>query len=82
VICPSGQADEAAAIFVQAGQWSTVELELAAWSDIVSQLEHAEPLGDLPMTVLTAGTGGFDEHRLHAELAALSSGGSHTSVAG
>lgn len=78
---PERQADEAAAIFVQAGQWLTVELELAAWSDIASQLEHAEPLGDLPLTVLTAGTGGLDEHQLHAELAALSSRGSHKSVA-
>ena len=78
---PERQADEAAAIFVQAGQWSTVELELAAWSGIATQLQHAEPLGDLPLTVLTAGTGSPDEHQLHAELAALSSRGSHTSVA-
>jgi sirohydrochlorin ferrochelatase len=78
---PERQADEAAAIFVQAGQWSTVQLELAAWSDIASQLEHVEPLGDLPLIVLTAGTGSVDEHQLHAELAALSSRGSHRSVA-
>ena len=65
---PERQADEAAAIFVQPGQWSTVQLELAAWGDIASQLEHAEPLGDLPLTVLTAGTGSLDGwHQLHEE---------------
>jgi pimeloyl-ACP methyl ester carboxylesterase len=78
---PDRQADEAAAIFVQGGQWSTVQLELAAWSDIASQLEQAKPLGDLPLTVLTAETGNLEEHQLHGELAALSSNGSHTSVA-
>ena len=54
---PERQADEAGAIFVQPGQWSTVQHEIAAWSDIASQLESAKPLGDLPLTVLTAGTG-------------------------
>ncbi len=79
---PERQVDEAAALFVQPGQWSAVELELAAWSDIATQLEHAQPLGDLPLTVLTAGTGSLDGwHQLHEELAALSSRGSHTSVA-
>jgi pimeloyl-ACP methyl ester carboxylesterase len=78
---PERQADEAAAVFVQAGQWSTVQLELAAWSDIASQLEQAKPVGDLPLTVLTAGTSSVAEHQLHGELAALSSNGSHTSIA-
>ena len=78
---PERQADEAAAIFVQPGQWSTVQLELAAWRDIATQLERAQPLGDLPLTVLSAGTGSLDEQQLHEELAALSSRGSHTSVA-
>jgi pimeloyl-ACP methyl ester carboxylesterase len=78
---PDRQADEAAAIFVQPGQWSAVERELAAWSDIAAHLEDAEPVGDLPLTVLSAGTGSPEEHQLHAELAALSSRGSHTSVA-
>jgi pimeloyl-ACP methyl ester carboxylesterase len=78
---PERQADEAAAVFVQPGQWSAVQLELAAWSDIATQLEHAQPLGDLPLTVLSAGTGSLEEQQLHAELAALSSRGSHTSVA-
>jgi pimeloyl-ACP methyl ester carboxylesterase len=77
---PERQADEASALFVQPGQWSAVELELAAFSDIAFQLEHAHPLGDLPLTVLTAGTGSFEEHQLHEELAALSSRGSHTNV--
>jgi pimeloyl-ACP methyl ester carboxylesterase len=77
---PERQADEAAAIFVQPGQWSTVELELAAWSDIASRLEQAEPLGDLPLTVISAGTGGPDEHQLHAQVAGLSSRGSHQSL--
>jgi pimeloyl-ACP methyl ester carboxylesterase len=78
---PKRQAEEAAAIFVRPGQWSAVEHELSAWGDIASQLEHAEPLGDLPLTVLTAGTTSPEEHRLHQEIAALSSRGSHTSVA-
>jgi pimeloyl-ACP methyl ester carboxylesterase len=79
---PERQAKESAALFVQPGQWSSVEGELAAWNDIKSQLEHAEPLGDLPLTVLTAGTGSLDGwHQLHEELAALSSRGSHKSVA-
>ena len=78
---PERQANEAAAIFVQPGQWSAVELELAAWSDMATQLEHAKPLGDLPLTVLSAGTGSLEEQQLHGELAALSSRGSHTSVA-
>ena len=79
---PERQANEAAALFVRPGQWSAVQLELAAWSDIASQLEDAEPLGDLPLTVLTAGTGSHDGwYQLHEELAALSSRGSHTSVA-
>ena len=79
---PERQADEASALFVQPGQWSTVELELAAWSDIASQLEQAKTLGDLPLTVLTAGTGSLDGwHQLHEELAAMSSRGSHTTVA-
>jgi pimeloyl-ACP methyl ester carboxylesterase len=77
---PKRQADEAAALFVQPGQWSAVQLELAAWSDIATQLEQAKPLGDTPLTVLTAGTGSLEEHQLHEELAALSSRGSHTSV--
>jgi pimeloyl-ACP methyl ester carboxylesterase len=77
---PERQADEAAALFVQPGQWSTVELELGAWSDIASQLEQAAPLGDLPLMVLSAGTGSPGEHQLHEELAALSSRGIHTSV--
>jgi pimeloyl-ACP methyl ester carboxylesterase len=77
---PEQQVDEAAAIFVRAGQWSTVQLEFAAWSDIATQLEHAQPLGDLPIAVLTAGTGSFEEHQLHAELAALSNRSSHISV--
>ena len=37
---PERQADEAAAIFVQPGQWSAVQLELAAWSDA----DAAEPV--------------------------------------
>jgi hypothetical protein len=79
---PERQANEASALFVQPGQWSTVELELAAWSNIATQLEEAEPLGDLPLTVLTAGTGSLDGwHQLHEELAAMSSRGSHTTVA-
>ena len=78
---PERQANEAAALFVQAGQWSTVELELAAWSDIATQLDRAQPLGDLPLIVLSAGTGGPEEHQLHAELAALSTRGSHSIVA-
>ena len=78
---PERQADEAAAIFVQPGQWSAVQLELAAWSDIASQLEHAKPLGHLPLSVLSAGTGSLEEQQLHGELAALSSRGSHKSVA-
>jgi pimeloyl-ACP methyl ester carboxylesterase len=79
---PERQANEAAAVFVQPGQWSAVQLELAAWSDIASQLARATPLGDLPLTVLTAGTGSPDGWRqLHEELATLSSRGSHTSVA-
>jgi len=79
---PERQANEAAALFVQPGQWSAVQLELETWSDIASQLEHAEPLGDLPLTVLTAGTGSLDGwHQLHEELAAMSSRGSHLSVA-
>jgi pimeloyl-ACP methyl ester carboxylesterase len=77
---PERQADEAAALFVQPGQWSTVELELAAWTDIASQLEQAAPLGDLPLMVLSAGTGSPGEHQLHRELAALSSRGIHTSM--
>jgi pimeloyl-ACP methyl ester carboxylesterase len=77
---PERQANEAAAVFVQPGQWSTVQLELAAWSAIATHLEHAQPLDDLPLTVLSAGTGSLDEHQLHEELAALSSRGSHTSV--
>ena len=78
---PERQADEAGAIFVQPGQWSTVQHEIAAWSDIASQLENAKPLGDLPLTVLTAGTGSVDgSHELHAEIAALSSRGRHISV--
>jgi pimeloyl-ACP methyl ester carboxylesterase len=77
---PERQADEAAALFVQPGQWSTVELELAAWSDIASHLEAAQPLGDLPLMVLSAGTGSPGEHQLHEELAALSSRGIHTSM--
>jgi pimeloyl-ACP methyl ester carboxylesterase len=78
---PERQANEAAALLVQPGQWSAVQLELAVWSDIASQLEHAPPLGDLHLTVLTAGTGSLDGwHRLHEELAALSSRGSRTSV--
>ena len=79
---PDRQANEAAALFVQPGQWSTVQLELAAWSDIASQLEQAEPLGDRPLTVITAGQGivkGWNQ--LHEELAALSSRGIHTTVA-
>ena len=80
---PERQADEAGAIFVQPGQWSTVQHEIAAWSDIASQLEPAKPLGDLPLTVLTAGTGSVDgSHQLHAEIAALSSRGRHISVSG
>jgi pimeloyl-ACP methyl ester carboxylesterase len=78
---PQRQADEAAAVFVQPGQWSAVQLELAAWSDIATQLEHAQPLGDLPLTVLSAGAGSLEEQRLHDELAALSSRGIHASVA-
>ena len=79
---PERQGDEAGAIFVQPGQWSTVQLELAAWSDIASQLEPAKPLGELPLTVLTAGTTSVDgTHQLHAEIAALSSRGRHLSVA-
>jgi len=78
---PERHADEASALFVQPGQWSTVQQELAAWSDIASQLEQAKTLGDLPLTVLTAGTGSLDGwHQLHEELAALSSRGSHTTV--
>ena len=77
---PERQADEAAALFVRPGQWSAVELELAAWSDIATQLDHAQPLGDLPLAVLSAGTGGPEEYQLHEELAALSTQGSHTSV--
>ena len=79
---PERQVDEASALFVQPGQWSTVELELAAFSDIASQLEQAKTLGNLPLTVLTAGTGSLDGwHQLHEELTALSSRGSHTNVA-
>jgi pimeloyl-ACP methyl ester carboxylesterase len=79
---PERQANEAAALFVQPGQWSTVQLELAAWSDIASQLEQAEPLGDRPLTVITAGQGTVEGwHQLHEELAALSSRGIHTTVA-
>jgi pimeloyl-ACP methyl ester carboxylesterase len=79
---PKRQADEASALFVQPGQWSTVQQEIAAFSDIASQLEHAKTLGDLPLTVLTAGTGSLDGwHQLHEELAAMSSRGSHTTVA-
>jgi pimeloyl-ACP methyl ester carboxylesterase len=78
---PERQAKESAALFVQPGQWSTVQLELAAWSDIASELEDATPLGGRPLTVLTAGAGSLDgSHQLHKELAALSSRGSHTSV--
>jgi pimeloyl-ACP methyl ester carboxylesterase len=77
---PERQAEEAAAIFVQPGQWSAVQLELASWSDIAAQLEHAEPLGDLPLTVLSAGTGSLEEHQLHADLAGLSSRSSHRSI--
>ncbi len=79
---PERQANEAAAVFVQPGQWSAVQLELAAWSDIATQLEHAQPLGDLPLTVLSAGAGSLEEQRLHEELAALSTRGIHASVAG
>ena len=79
---PERQAREAAAIFVQPGQWSAVQRELGAWGDIAVQLEHAAPLGDLPMIVLSAGTGSGDgSHELHKELAALSSRGIHKSVA-
>jgi pimeloyl-ACP methyl ester carboxylesterase len=78
---PDRQASEAAAVFVQPGQWSAVQHELAAWSDIATELKHARPLGDLPLTVLSAGTGGLEERQLHAELATLSSRGSHASVA-
>ena len=55
--------------------------ELAGRIDIATRLEHARPLGDIPLAVATAGTGSFAEHRLHAELAALSGRGSHTKVA-
>jgi pimeloyl-ACP methyl ester carboxylesterase len=78
---PERQANEAAAVFVRPGQWSAVELELAAWSDIVTALEQAQPLGDLPLVVLSAGAGSPEEYQLHEELAALSSRGSHRSVA-
>ena len=79
---PERQANEAAALFVQPGQWSTVQLELAAWSDIASQLEQATTLGDRPLTVITAGQGTLEGwHQLHEELAALSSRGIHTTVA-
>jgi pimeloyl-ACP methyl ester carboxylesterase len=79
---PDRQADEAGAIFVQPGQWSTVQHELAGWSDIASHIETANPLSELPLTVLTAGTGTVDgSHQLHAEIAALSSRGRHTTVA-
>ena len=79
---PERQADEAGAIFIRPGQWSAVQRELAAWNDIASLLESARPLGDLPLTVLTAGTTTTDETRqLHAEIAGLSSGGRHISVA-
>ena len=60
----------------------TDSLEPAPAADIASQLEQAKTLGDLPLTVLTAGTGSLDGwHQLHEELAAMSSRGSHTSVA-
>jgi pimeloyl-ACP methyl ester carboxylesterase len=79
---PDRQVDEAGAIFAQPGQWSTVEHEISAWSDIAAELESANSLGDLPLTVLTAGTGTVDgSHQLHAEIAALSSRGRHTTVA-
>ena len=79
---PERQASEAAAIFVQPGQWSAVGRELAAWGDIAFRLENATPFGDLPLTVVTSGTGSEDGmHQLHEELAALSSRGSLTSVA-
>jgi pimeloyl-ACP methyl ester carboxylesterase len=78
---PERQAHEAAALFVQPGQWSAVQLQLGAWSDIATQLEHAKPLDDLPLAVLSAGTGSLEEHQLHEEFAALSSRGSHRSVA-
>lgn len=58
----------------QPGQWSAVQRELGAWDDIALQLKNAAPFGDLPVTVLSAGTGrGDGSHELHKQLAALSS---------
>ena len=66
-------------------QWGWVQPAIAECATVVSydrrtQLEHAKPLGDLPLTVLSAGTSSLEEQQLHGELA-LPSRGSHTSVA-
>ena len=78
---PEQQVNEASAILVRPGQWSTVQQELGAWSEIAVQLENAAPFGDLPVTVISAGTASGDgSHELHQELADLSSRGSHKMV--
>ena len=75
---PPQQVDESAAFMAQPGLWTAADGELAAWGDTADQIHRAAPLGDLPLTVLTAGTGGGEGWReLHEELVTLSSRGTH-----
>lgn len=79
---PQRQVDESAAFLARPELWAAANAELAGWDDTAQELHRAKPLGNLRLTVLTAGVGVVDGWLdLHEELVALSSRGSHRVVA-
>ena len=83
---PPQQAAEMRAFMALPDFWVGVGAEAAAWEESTSpQVRRARSLGDMPLAVLTAsGTMAFDpvHGELQAELAALSSNGTHRVVEG
>src|SRR5215207_1186588 len=83
---PPQQAAEMRAFMALPDFWVGVGAEAAAWEESTSpQVRRARSLGDMPLAVLTAsGPMAFDpvHGELQAELAALSSNGTHRVVEG
>lgn len=80
---PADERDRAATVFVWPDKLDAAAAELDAWDTTAAQVNSAAPLGDLPLTVITAPDNeleGWD--RLQEELAGLSTNSRHVTIEG
>ena len=80
---PARQHDEVAAAWSSTAYWQSLESTMQAGKDIFTLAQNLGPLGDLPLLVITRGTGldgGWKE--MQDELAALSTNSLHITIDG